>query len=436
MTLRIHPDEIIAKSKSSLLAAHETWERVRIRDICELQNGGAFRSALFNADGVGIPIIRIRDVGSSHSKTYYSGDYRDDYVVTHGDLVIGMDGDFRVARWSGDTALLNQRVCRLRVRDASLYDEGFLYRVLPGYLNAVHTVTSAVTVKHLSSKTIEQLPIPLPPLAEQKRITQRIARAFGRLDRVQSVLENLRGALELYRYALLADVFYTNRDLPPDWKSMVLGDVARWGSGGTPKRTVSQYYGGDIPWARIGDLKDDTVYDCQIAITDRGLAESSCKVVEPGAILIAMYGSIGKLGIAGTRMTTNQAIAFAVPLINNLYLFYYLLSQRQFLIDVGKGATQKNISQTILKRWPIPVPPLAEQKKVVSLIQDRLSCLVTINDAIETALSKLVALRRSVLSEAFTGRLVTQHPDDEPASVLLDRIAASRHTKPVRGKKS
>lgn len=204
MTLRIHPDEIIAKSKSSLLAAHETWERVRIRDICELQNGGAFRSALFNADGVGIPIIRIRDVGSSHSKTYYSGDYRDDYVVTHGDLVIGMDGDFRVARWSGDTALLNQRVCRLRVRDASLYDEGFLYRVLPGYLNAVHTVTSAVTVKHLSSKTIEQLPIPLPPLAEQKRITQRIARAFGRLDRVQSVLENLRGALELYRYALLA----------------------------------------------------------------------------------------------------------------------------------------------------------------------------------------------------------------------------------------
>src|SRR5262245_58919672 len=101
--------------------------------------------------------------------------------------------------------------------------------------------------------------------------------------------------------------------LPPGWVLRSLSEVASWGSGGTPKATVPGYYEGSIPWAVIGDLNDAVVETTASTISDEALANSSAKLVVPGTLLIAMYGSIGKLGIAGVRMATNQAIAFAVP---------------------------------------------------------------------------------------------------------------------------
>ena len=100
---------------------------------------------------------------------------------------------------------------------------------------------------------------------------------------------------------------------PTGWTWETLGEVATWSSGGTPKSGTPSYYGGTIPWAVIGDLDDATVIATAATVTAAGLANSSAKVVEPGTVLVAMYGSIGKLGIAGIPMATNQAIACAVP---------------------------------------------------------------------------------------------------------------------------
>lgn len=132
-------------------------------------------------------------------------------------------------------------------------------------------------------------------------------------------------------------------DLPPGWAWMTLGEIADWSSGGTPRRTEESFYGGDIPWAVIGDLNDEIVTQCKSSITHEGLSNSNCKIIGPGTILVAMYGSIGKLGIAGMPMATNQAIASAVPRISSRYLFYFLLAQRSQLAEAGKGATQRNI---------------------------------------------------------------------------------------------
>ena len=165
--------------------------------------------------------------------------------------------------------------------------------------------------------------------------------------------------------------------LPEGWEWATLSDVAKWGSGGTPKKGVAGYYDGAIPWAVIGDLNDGVVTESANSITELALSKSSAKPVEPGAILIAMYGSIGKLGVVGVPMATNQAIAFAKPydVLDSAYLFNYLLSQRNSLNSEGKGATQLNISQTILKAWPIPVPPLPEQRRIVAAIEEHFSRL-------------------------------------------------------------
>jgi len=161
------------------------------------------------------------------------------------------------------------------------------------------------------------------------------------------------------------------------WPTVALEEIGQWGSGGTPLVSKREYYDGDVPWLITEDLNDGVVRTSKRFITQLGLRNSSAKIVEPGTLLIAMYGSIGKLGIAGMTCATNQAIAFCRcngDKINAKFLFYYLLASRAALAHAGRGGTQQNISQEILKAFPVPLPPLHEQKCIATLLDkaDRL----------------------------------------------------------------
>ncbi len=190
-----------------------------------------------------------------------------------------------------------------------------------------------------------------------------------------------------------------------DWRQSTLGEVARWGSGGTPQAGNSAYYGGDIPWAVIGDLNDAVVSRTAANITEEGLRRSSAKLVPAGAVLVAMYGSIGKLGVAGVRMATNQAIAFALPheFVDRDFLFYYLLSQRHELDGAGKGATQRNIGQAILKAWPIRYPSLLQQRRIVAILEEHLSDLDAADSSFRRASARCQALVTRSLSLVRSG---------------------------------
>lgn len=138
-------------------------------------------------------------------------------------------------------------------------------------------------------------------------------------------------------------------------------EVIEWGSGGTPKATVKEYYeNGDIPWLIIGDLNNGIVTKSETKITKLGLDNSSAKMIPPNTLLVAMYGSIGKLGITGIECCTNQAIAFAKKMhgVTTKYMFYYMAMMKSKLISKGKGGTQKNISQTVLNSLDVIVPPM------------------------------------------------------------------------------
>jgi type I restriction enzyme S subunit len=157
-------------------------------------NGFAFKSSRFNKDQQGLPLLRIRDVGKEMTDSYYDGPYEAQYIVKRGDLVVGMDGDFNSARWQGPNALLNQRVCKITITSEN-YEPRFLDIVLPGYLTAINERTSSVTVKHLSSTSIAEIPLPLPPLPEQRRIVAKIEELFTRLDAGIATLKRAQASL-------------------------------------------------------------------------------------------------------------------------------------------------------------------------------------------------------------------------------------------------
>lgn len=255
------------------------------------------------------------------------------------------------------------------------------------------------------------------------------------------------------------------------WPEIFLGDLGAWGSGGTPPKTHAAYYGGDIPWLVIGDLNDSLVTSAEKFITSSGLTNSSAKIVPTGTILIAMYGSIGKLGIAGMPCATNQAIAHCQPneaVVRGSFLFLLLRSMREALLSQGQGLAQQNISQRILKSIAVNIPPIDEQIQIETkvselmalcdrleakqanaenahkqLVHTLLGSLTHASDAAVLAVgwqrlakhfntlftteTSIDDLKQTLLQLAVMGKLVPQEPNDEPTSELLKRIHSEKH---------
>ena len=223
-------------------------------------------------------------------------------------------------------------------------------------------------------------------------------------------------------------------EIPESWGWTRLGSIGEWGAGATPSRTQPEYYkNATIPWLKTGDLTDGYITTIPEFISQKALTETSVRLNPTGAVLIAMYGAtIGKLGILTFPATTNQACCACLPIhgIENKFLFYFLMAKKVSFIQQGEGGAQPNISKEKIVATLMPVPPLAEQKRIVAKIEELLPHLEDYDRA-ETQVSKLNAefpelLKKSILQWAIQGKLVPQDPADEPASVLLERIRAEK----------
>jgi len=214
-------------------------------------------------------------------------------------------------------------------------------------------------------------------------------------------------------------------EIPEGWVWCRLGEIGIWGSGVTPSRNKKEYYDGNIPWLKTGDLNDSYIYETSELITDLAVKDCSLKKIPIGSVLIAMYGAtIAKLGLLEIEVTINQACCACTPFsgIVNKFLFYYLFSQKQNIKDKAEGGAQPNISKEKLINFPFPLPPLKEQHRIVQKIE-QLFALVDIIEVNKKALEKLIERAKSqVLNDAVAGKLTHQDPNDEPAEELLKRI--------------
>ena len=230
-------------------------------------------------------------------------------------------------------------------------------------------------------------------------------------------------------------------EIPESWEWCKLGWIGDWGAGATPAKGNSEFYSnGTIPWLRTGELNNGYVYDSEIKITNKALGQCSLRMCKKGDVLIAMYGAtIGKVAIAGIELTTNQACCACTPLfIYNKYLLYYLMASKKSFIELGEGGAQPNISREKIIAFPFPLPPLAEQERIVAKIEELMPIVEKYGKA-QVSLDKLSAelpevLKKSILQEAIQGKLVPQDPNDEPASVLLERIRKEKQRLVKEGK--
>jgi type I restriction enzyme S subunit len=228
-------------------------------------------------------------------------------------------------------------------------------------------------------------------------------------------------------------------ELPKGWAITTLGTLGIWSSGGTPSRKHLEYYGGSIPWVKTGDLQDSYVESTEEFLTDIGLENSSAKLFPAGTLLLAMYGAtIGRTGLLKIDAATNQACAalIADELTKDLipFLWWFLIHKTDEFKSIGQGGAQPNISQTLIKQFPIAIPPFNEQRRIVA----KLDRLFAHSRRAREELGRVPGLcdryKQAILAAAFRGDLTAdwrkENLDIEPASELLKQ--AQKRLKPTK----
>ena len=197
-------------------------------------------------------------------------------------------------------------------------------------------------------------------------------------------------------------------ELPEGWEWCRLGEIFSSTSGGTPNRANMKYWNGEIQWYKSGELNDGILEkESEEKITELGYSESSATLFPKGTLLIAMYGATaGKLSILNRDATTNQAVCgfFENEKIETKYLFYFLRANRSKMIEDSWGMSQPNISQTYLRNFVFPLPPLSEQQAIVSKVETLLGKCNQLQAEIENLNTHSKDLLKALFNETFENK--------------------------------
>ena len=414
--------------------------------VANITNGFAFKSAEFNNRKDGVPLIRIRDVLKGSTSTYYSGQIPEGYWVYPEDLIVGMDGDFNTTIWRSEPALLNQRVCKIEVQEDK-YNKRFFYHALPGYLSAINANTSSVTVKHLSSRTLQDTLLPLPPLAEQKIIAEKLDTLLAQVESTKARLEQIPQILKRFRQAVLGAA--VSGKLTEDWRDNSslsgwiegkLGEFIKKPSYGTSSKSNKE---GLIPVLRMGNLQGGKLDWTDLVYTSDTIEIEKYKL-EYNDVLFNRTNSPELVGKTAIYKSEQPAIyagylirVQCLPDLNPDYLNYHLNSilGRQYCYSVkSDGVSQSNINAQKLIAYPITVPPLPEQHEIVRRVEQLFAYADTIEKQVNNALARVNNLTQSILAKAFRGELTAQWRAENPelisgensAAALLEKIKAER----------
>ena len=401
-----------------------SWEWCKLGTVNEIARGGSPRPIkdYLTTDANGINWIKIGDttkdgkyIDSVKEKIRHEG-VKKSRLVHKGDFLLTNSMSF------GRPYILNVDGC---IHDGWLvispigeaYTSDFLYYLLSSSFafEQFTNVASGGVVTNLNSDKVADAIFPLPPYGEQKRIVFEIERCFALIDVIELRKTDLRETIKQAKSKVLdlaihgklvlqdpndepasellkrinpkAEIITDNghyQKLPDGWCLTILGSIGTWQSGATPSRLRKDYYGGNIPWLKTGDLNDGIITNIPEFITEKALKETSVKLNPTDSILIAMYGAtIGKIGILSFPATTNQACCACLDYkIDKMYIFYFLLSNRINFISMGGGGAQPNISKEKIVNTTFPLPPLAEQKRIVSKIEELLHQLDMIEESL------------------------------------------------------
>jgi type I restriction enzyme, S subunit len=359
------------------MSCPKNWTRTALGDVAEVLSGFAFKSKDFNTDGKGMPMVRIRDVVSGATSTFFFGDFDQRFIVRRGDILVGMDGDFNRSRWASEEALLNQRVCKVSAAEG--LDDGYLFHLLPQILQVISDRTPFVTVKHLSAKELKEYEIPLPPLEEQKRIA-------GILDQAAELCRLRTRALDkldTLGQAIFHEMFGDMKANTKGWDEIgPLGQFADVASGITKGRKTNGENLREVPYLAVSNVQDQYLKMDVVKTIEATSTEIERYLLKRDDLLLTEGGDPDKLG-RGTiwRDELDECIhqnhVFRVRVadgpIRPIFLSWQLGSTRgksYFLRSAKQTTGIASINKTQLNEFPVLAPTMDLQIKFEKCLEN------------------------------------------------------------------
>ena len=373
-------------------------------EVCTIQYGFPFDSAKFS-DSNGMPLIRIRDVVRGYSETYTTEEYKSEYIVHENDLLIGMDGEFNIAKWGKTPALLNQRVCRLAPKDS--IDKDYLFYFMPVALKRIEEKTPFVTVKHLSAKELNKIEIPVLSLEEQRKI----AETLSKVDELIAFREQQLAKLDELVKSQFTEMFGDPINNPMKWIVSKIEDIAaqeknalKAGPFGSALKKEFYVRSGYKIYGQEQVICGDASFGDYYIDEEKYKELKNC-AVQAGDILISLVGTYGKTLImpdnyeAGIINPRLMKITLNKNKVTPIYFKYYFESNAlKASMDANThGGTMGILNLGIIRQMKIQVPPLSLQNQFAAFVER----VDQQKQTVQQSLEKLELLKKALMQEYF-----------------------------------
>jgi type I restriction enzyme S subunit len=416
------------------------WANAKLKDLCDLVYGKGLLTKFLTEEGY--PVYGANGIIGKYSK----------YIYKEPQVIISCRGAASgVIHKTIPYSFVTSNSIVLQLNSKAIDLDYFQKSIMSVDRSKIVTGSAQpqITIENLND-----LEFPIAPLSEQHRIVAKLDAVMQKVESNKQRLDKIPKLLKRFRQSVLAaavsgkltEDWRGKNGIVDDWEEKRIDELFKVKTGITPLRSNESYYkDGTIPWAKTGEVKNRDIFEIEERITQKAIDETGIKIFPVNSILIAMYGegktrgSVGRLKIPST---TNQACAVLIneeiDFITNQFVFLFLLSQYEEMRSVAVGGVRPNLNLDKIKSIVLNLPEVEEQKEIVRIIEQ----LFVFADKIEARYTKakimLDKLPQSILAKAFRGELVAQDPNDEPASVLLERIKAEKEKLAVekKGKKT
>lgn len=349
-----------------------------------------------------MPLVRIRDIKTGQTETFYKGNYSQEYVLHNGDYIIGMDGEFNITEWQGGDALLNQRVCRIIVSSNKLLPKYVLY-FLPIPLRKIEDETPFVTVKHLSSKKLNDIIIPVPSIEEQQHIVDELDLLTGIIDKKNAQLRDLDALAQSIFYEMFGDP-YTNIH---NWPTAFLESMVTEGcsiSYGIVQPGDGEVDG--VPIVRPVDLLGTFVHNKNLKKTTKEISDSYKRTILKGnELLLCVRGTTGIVSLAANDLGGCNVSRGITPLEfnneNSRWFMYYQFKTAAVqgtISELTHGIALKGINMADVRKLTMIQPPYHLQKE----FEDKVMSIDAQKERIIASLQDLNSLLQSKMDGYFS----------------------------------
>lgn len=386
-TLYIHQITEISTGATPSTNINEYWENGTIR---WMSSGELNNKIIYDVNG------RITQKGYDNTGTH---------MLPKNCVLIGLAGQ---GKTRGTAAYNKVELCTNQSIAAILPNSKYKSKYLYFYIDSLYDKLRLLSAGDggrggLNKQILQNLEIAMPPLNEQHHIASALTSIDNLISSLGKLIEKKKNIKQGAMQQLLTGQIRLKGFSEP-WVYRKISEIATTSSGGTPSRSIPNYYYGDIKWFTTTELKDNYLYDSVEHITREALNNSSAKMFSANTILMAMYGAtIGKLGVLKEPSTTNQACcAIKCNDIVEIFLFYILLYNRKSIIEKGCGAGQPNISQAIVNELSFLVPPCEKEQQAIAYILSKMDNEIT---ALEAKRAKYEAIKQGMMQQLLTGKI-------------------------------